>query len=86
VFPYLPQKAAPTFRERIQRAIAGGPVCGQAALGQAMGLSSLEDWNTLASTLRSMLAYPAELRERRVQLPGTGHEGPPVYEYWYEKL
>ncbi len=81
-------KPAPSLRARILRALGQGPARGQGELMQrVLGAQfSVDDQQRFNETLRSMLAHPPELRETKAQLPGTGHEGPPVYEYTYTLL
>jgi hypothetical protein len=81
-------KPAPSLRTRIVRALGQGPARGQGELMQrVLGQQfSVDDQQRFNETLRSMLVPPVELRETKTQVPGTGHEGPPVYEYTYTKL
>jgi hypothetical protein len=71
----------PTMRQRILRALQGGPVTGQTELIRALKLGP-ESLGSFNATLRVCLGQ-GEVREVRRQLAATGHEGPPVYEYIY---
>lgn len=90
------RKSAPSVEERIRRALKNqGPCVGQGELarrvfGQGLTLETQEEFNR---ALRYLLAYPRtrsglpdlppNVVEEKRQLPGTGHEGPPVFEYVY---
>lgn len=87
MFPYgMTPKPAPSMRARICNALRQGPANGQAELGQRLGLKDLAEWNTFTETMRSMLIKPVELIEEKRQLPSTGIDGPPVFEYIYRNL
>jgi hypothetical protein len=81
-------KPPPSLRARILRALQGGPARGQGELmARVLGAQFTPDQQQrFNETLRSMLVAPVELRETKTQLPGTGWEGPPVYEYTYSLL
>lgn len=70
---------------RIIRTLEAGPIQGQTELMQAV----LGPQRTIAQcegfrlALRFHLVHPIGVVEERVQLPATGHEGPPVFEYRY---
>ena len=70
---------------RIIRALEAGPIQGQTELMQAV----LGPHRTIAQcegfrlALRFHLVHPIGIVEERVQLPSTGHEGPPVFEWRY---
>ncbi len=85
MFPWM-NKPEPSLRQRIHAVLRRGPVVGQAALGSELGMKTHTEFNELAAVLRSMLTPPLEIRETKRQIPGTGHEGPPVFEYVYEEL
>lgn len=82
-----PQKVV-SLRARILKALQQGPARGQAELAERVfgPNRTLDDQQRFNETLRSMLTKPVELRETQTQLPGTGMEGPPVYEYVYSLL
>lgn len=80
------KKPEATLRQRIHQALKQGPAVGQRELAARLGMTTFDELNTLAATVRSMLIPPLEIRETKRQLPGTGHEGPPVFEYIYEEL
>lgn len=70
---------------RIIRALQNGPVTGQtdlmqAVLGPQRTISQCENFRI---ALRFHLVPPIGVVEERIQLPSTGHEGPPVFEYRY---
>lgn len=70
---------------RILRALQGGPIQGQTELMQAV----LGPNRTIAQcegfrlALRFHLVHPIGIVEERIQLPATGVEGPPVFEWRY---
>lgn len=81
-------KPTPSLRTRILKALALGPCRGQGELAtRVFGANyTLDDQQRFNETMRSMLTHPIELRETKTQLPGTGLEGPPVFEYTYSLL
>lgn len=76
---YRPQ---PTMRSRILAALQRlGRVNGRADIMKEAGVS-VQEWNTFTSNMRIMLGE-GEVVEERVQLPATGIDGPPVFDYYY---
>jgi len=62
-----------------------GPARGQTALAQRVlgERYTMADLESFKLALRWHLNPPSSVIETRVQLPGTGLDGPPVYEYIY---
>lgn len=73
------------MQERVARALKEGPARGQLELGRrVLGQQyTIDQWEDFVTALRWHMTYPAMVIEERAQLSGTGHEGPPVYEYTY---
>lgn len=74
------------MQERVLRELrANGPAISQYDLGRRVlgERYTLDQWEDFTTALRWHMTYPALVIEERRQLPGTGHEGPPVYEYTY---
>lgn len=71
--------------ERIIRALRDGPARGQTELmARVLGPEySLDEWTDFQTAMRWHLVFPQGVIEEKLQLAGTGHEGPPVYEYVY---
>ena len=70
---------------KILDALASGPVTGQTdlmriVLGAERTLPQCEGFRL---AMRYHLTPPIKVVEERIQIPGTGHEGPPVFEYRY---
>jgi len=84
---YPPKKPPPTLYARIRRALqAAGPrgVVGRTklttdVLGKQFTLAQSAELN---DALNDMIRWH-EVAEAKRQLPGTGWEGPPVFEYVY---
>lgn len=87
MFPYMVAKPGPTMYERIRRVLrAAGPrgVLSRATitsdvLGQNM---TLKQANEVNECINDLIGWK-EIVETKNQIPGTGHEGPPVFEYRY---
>lgn len=76
-----------TLRDRILIVLRQRPRgVGQTDLARELGMTHHLEFADLSATINSMLSNPPELLETKRQLPGTGHEGPPVYEYVYSAL
>lgn len=82
MFPYaMPFKAAPSMQTRILRALQGRSIRSQTTLGAEVGILFREqrEFNTaLGELLRA-----GSVIETKNQIPGTGLQGPPVFEYTY---
>lgn len=78
--PY-PAPLGPSMRQRILRALQGGPCHGQTELLRILKLPAdqLKNFN---GALRIAIS-DGEVIETKRQIPGTGHDGPPVFEYTY---
>lgn len=77
-------KEPETLGQRIRRALEAGPCVGQLDLGRrVLGTDySLEQWQEFSEALRGMRVVGMVV-ESRNQVPGTGHEAIPWYEYTY---
>lgn len=73
------------FATRILRELLSGPASGQTELmDRALGPHrTLNDCVHFRMALRYLLTPPIKVVEERIQLKGTGHEGPPVIEFRY---
>ena len=73
------------MQERVLRELRNGPARGQYDLGRRVlgDRYSLEQWEEFHTALDWHMTWPPRIVEEKTQLPGTGHEGPPVYEYTY---
>ena len=78
-------KPEKTIEARVLLALREAPARGQHDLGRrVLGESyTIEQWDEFASALKWHMTHPATVIEEKRQVPGTGHEGPPVYEYTY---
>lgn len=70
---------------RIIRALQDAPANGQTDLMQrVLGPNrTLDQCSQFNATLRFHLVHPIGVVEERIQVPGTGHAGPPVFEFRY---
>lgn len=74
------------MQERVLRELrTNGPARGQYDLGRRVlgERYTLDQWHEFTCALNWRMTYPALVIEEKHQLPGTGHEGPPLYEYTY---
>lgn len=73
------------FATRILRELRCGPASGQTELmDRALGPHrTLDDCVFFRMALRYLLTPPIKVVEERIQRDGTGHEGPPVFEFRY---
>ncbi len=75
-------KPGPTMPARILRALQQlGRAVGRAPIMQQANVS-VQEWEKFNHAMRILIANE-DVVESCVQLPGTGNEGPPVYEYTY---
>ncbi len=74
-----------TLAQRILRALESGPIAGQTDLMNAVlgPQRDLEQCEAFRLALRYHLVHPIGVIEERVQVPATGIDGPPVFEYRY---
>lgn len=88
MFPYgMLAKPGPTMYERIRRAlrtagrtgINGRTMLTSEVLGKDMTLKQSAELNECVNDLIGW----KEVSEEKRQLPGTGHDGPPVFDYIY---
>lgn len=70
---------------RILRELRCGPASGQTELmDRVLGPHrTLDDCVFFRMALRYLLTPPIKVVEERIQREGTGHEGPPVFEFRY---
>lgn len=73
------------FTTRILRELRSGPASGQTELmDRVLGPHrTLDDCEGFRMALRYLLTPPIKVVEERIQREGTGHEGPPVFEFRY---
>lgn len=83
-FPFAAEPSGPSMRQRILRALAMGPITGQTALiaEVSKGGWTPRDQRDFNAALTIAIS-DGEVSETKRQVPGTGHEGPPVFEYVY---